>query len=82
MLRKVRIFLALVFFVGITLLFLDVTGVLHLYLGWMAKVQLLPAILSLNFILVAAVLLSISCMMVLSRSTLASAAWSTGHVSV
>lgn len=57
MLRKVRIFLALVFFVGITLLFLDVTGVLHLYLGWMAKVQLLPAILSLNFIVVAAVLL-------------------------
>lgn len=48
MLRKVRIALASVFFVGITLLFLDFTGVLHLYLGWMAKLQLLPAVLSLN----------------------------------
>jgi len=48
MLRKVRIVLASVFFLGITLLFLDFTGVMHLYLGWMAKVQLLPAVLSLN----------------------------------
>ena len=48
MLRKVRILLASVFFVGITLLLLDFTGALHLYLGWMAKVQLLPAVLSLN----------------------------------
>ena len=48
MLRKIRIVLAAVFFVGITLLFLDFTGTLHLYLGWMAKVQLLPAILALN----------------------------------
>ena len=48
MLRKVRIGLALLFFTAITLLFLDFTGVLHLYLGWLAKVQLLPAVLSLN----------------------------------
>ena len=48
MLRKVRIGLACLFFVAITLLFLDFTGVLHLYLGWLAKVQLLPAVLSLN----------------------------------
>ena len=48
MLRKVRIGLALLFFAAITLLFLDFTGVLHLYLGWLAKVQLLPAVLSLN----------------------------------
>ena len=48
MLRKIRIALATIFFTGITLLFLDFTGVVHLYLGWMAKLQLLPAILSLN----------------------------------
>lgn len=48
MLRKVRILLASLFFVAITLLFLDFTGVLHLYLGWLAKVQMLPAVLSLN----------------------------------
>ena len=48
MLRKIRIALAAVFFIGITLLFLDFTGTIHLYLGWMAKLQLLPAILSLN----------------------------------
>lgn len=48
MLRKLRIILALLFFVGITLLFLDFTGIIGLYLGWMAKVQLLPAVLALN----------------------------------
>lgn len=44
--------LALLFFLGIILLFLDSTGILHKYLGWMAKIQLLPALLSLNFIIV------------------------------
>ena len=48
MLRKIRIALAMVFWVGITLLLLDITGVLHLWLGWMAKIQFLPAVLALN----------------------------------
>lgn len=48
MLRKIRIPLAIVFFTGVTLLFLDFTGTLHAWLGWMAKVQLLPAVLALN----------------------------------
>lgn len=48
MLRKIRRILALIFFIGLTLLFLDFTGVLHLYLGWMAKIQFLPAFLALN----------------------------------
>lgn len=52
MLRKIRIALAALFFIGITMLFLDITGIFHLYLGWMAKVQLLPAILSLNIAVV------------------------------
>lgn len=47
-LRKIRVTLALLFGVGITLLFLDFTGALHNWLGWMAKIQLLPALLSLN----------------------------------
>ncbi len=57
MLRKTRIILASIFFVGVTLLFLDFTGTLHAWLGWMAKVQLLPAILATNFIIVAILLL-------------------------
>ena len=57
MLRKVRIALAAVFFTGITLLFLDFTGVLHLYLGWMAKIQFIPAVLALNVGIVAALVL-------------------------
>ena len=39
MLRKIRITLAAIFFIGITLLFMDFTGSLHVYLGWMTKVQ-------------------------------------------
>ena len=48
MLRKIRIALASVFFIGITLLFLDFTGTLHAWLGWMARVQFLPAVMALN----------------------------------
>lgn len=48
MLRKIRIAFAILFFVLITLLFLDFTGTLHAWFGWMAKVQFLPALLALN----------------------------------
>lgn len=48
MLRKVRIAAAAVCFALITLLFLDFTGTLHAWFGWLAKVQLLPAVLALN----------------------------------
>ena len=48
MLRKIRIILAALFFIGITLLFLDFTGTVHSWLGWMAKVQLFPAVMALN----------------------------------
>jgi len=53
MLRTLRIVLATLFFLGTTLLFLDFTGVIHLYLGWMAKIQFIPAVLALNFGVVA-----------------------------
>ena len=46
MLRKIRVALALICFVAATLLFLDFTGVLHHWLGWIAKIQLLPAVLA------------------------------------
>lgn len=55
--RKLRIALALFFFVGITLLFLDFTGTVHAWLGWMAKVQFLPAVLALHVVIVVALLL-------------------------
>lgn len=48
MLKKLRVCLAIAFWTGITLLFIDFSGVLHLWLGWMAKVQFLPAALALN----------------------------------
>ena len=53
-LNKTRKILAAVFFILITLLFLDFTGTLHHWLGWMAKVQFLPAVLALNAVVIAA----------------------------
>ena len=48
MLRRIRLIVALVFFILITLLFLDFTGTLHAWFGWLAKIQFLPAVLALN----------------------------------
>ena len=48
MLRKIRIIAAALCFTLITLLFLDFTGTIHAWFGWLAKVQFLPAILALN----------------------------------
>lgn len=60
MLKRIRIITASVFFLLITLLFLDFTGTIHLWFGWMAKVQLVPAILALNLgVIVALALLTL-----------------------
>lgn len=48
MLRKLRLTLGMLCLVFVTLLFVDFTGVLHAWLGWMAKIQFLPALLALN----------------------------------
>lgn len=56
MLRKIRITLAAVMFIGITLLFLDFTGTAHCWLGWMAKIQFLEAVLALNVVVIVALL--------------------------
>lgn len=54
MFRKIRIAASAAFFVLITLLLLDFSGSLHMWLGWMARVQFLPALLALNVGVVAA----------------------------
>ena len=52
MLRKIRITLGCIIFIGLTLLFLDFTGTLHHWLGSLAKIQALEAVLALNFIVI------------------------------
>lgn len=56
-LKRLRITLAVLFFAGITLLLLDFTGALHLWLGWMAKIQFLPAVMALNVAVIAVLIL-------------------------
>ena len=56
-LRTIRVTLAAAFFTLTTLLFLDFTGTLHTWLGWLAKIQFLPALLALNVGVVAALVL-------------------------
>ena len=57
MLKKIRVVLACLFFVGIVLLFSGCCDVAQHWLGWMAKIQFLPAVLALNVVVVVALLL-------------------------
>ena len=54
LLRKIRIPLAILAFAAITWLFIDFTGTAPHYVGWLAKLQFLPAVLALNLVVVAA----------------------------
>ena len=54
MLRKIRITLAAVMFIGITWLFLDFTGTAYHWLSWAPKLQFLEAVLALNVVVIAA----------------------------
>ena len=54
---KIRKILGGLCFTLITLLFLDFTGSIHAWFGWMAKIQFMPALLSLNFIIIIALIL-------------------------
>ena len=56
MLKRIRVILATLCFVAITLLFLDFSGTLHHWLGWLAKIQFLPAVLALNLAVIIALL--------------------------
>ena len=51
MLKKIRIILATIMFIGVTLLFV---GIGHEWWGWMAKIQFLPSLLAMNVVAVAA----------------------------
>ena len=53
MLRKIRITSAVIFFLCITFLFLDFTGTIHSWFGWMAKIQLFPALMAMNIAIIA-----------------------------
>ena len=57
MLHHIRVLLALLFFVCITMLFLDFTGTMTDAVGWMAKLQFLPAVLALSIIPILVVLI-------------------------
>ncbi len=52
MLRKIRVVVAAITLLLVTLLFLDFTGSLHGWLGWLAKIQLVPAILAVNVVVI------------------------------
>ena len=54
MLRRIRIVLAAVMFIGITLLFLDFTGTMRTWVSWMPKLQFLEAVLALNIVVIVA----------------------------
>ena len=54
MLRRIRIILATLFFLSVTALFIDSTGMAKEWLGWTAKIQFLPALLALNVVTVLA----------------------------
>ena len=57
MLRKLRTVLSVIFFVSITAMFLDFSGVLHYYLSWIAGIQFLPAVMASNLLIVGSILL-------------------------
>ncbi|MFI3248103.1 MAG: 4Fe-4S dicluster domain-containing protein [Rikenellaceae bacterium] len=47
-LRGLRVTLAVLFLVMALLLFVDFTGTIHTYMGWLAKIQFIPALLGLH----------------------------------
>lgn len=47
-LKIIRQSVAVISIILVTLLFLDFTGTIHTWFGWMAKIQFLPAVLTLN----------------------------------
>ncbi len=56
-LGKIRKLLGALFFLLITLLFLDFTGTAHAYLAWLAEIQLIPAVLAINVVVIASLVL-------------------------
>lgn len=60
MLRRIRQIIAAISIAMVTLLFLDFTGTVHAWFGWMAKIQFLPALLALNVgVIIALIILTL-----------------------
>ena len=57
MLKKIRVTIACLFFTLLTFLFLDFTGVAHKWFGWLAKIQLIPAVLAVNVVIIVVLVL-------------------------
>ena len=57
MLKITRRILALIFWLGITFLFLDISGVGKEWFGWMAKMQFLPNVMQLDIVMIVVLLL-------------------------
>lgn len=57
-LRIIRITLALLTFTAITLLFVDFTGTVATWAGWLPRWQFVPALLSLNIVALAVILIA------------------------
>ena len=57
MLRKIRICLQVVMMTLVTLLLLGIGFRVHLWAGWVAKIQFLPAFLAFNAVVVAAIII-------------------------
>lgn len=55
--KKIRIITSVLFILLITLLFLDFTGTLHHWIGWLAKIQVIPAILAVNAVVIVGLVL-------------------------
>ncbi len=56
MLKKIRILCAALIFIGVCLLFLDASGFLPVHLAFLAKIQIVPAILTGSIVIVLALL--------------------------
>lgn len=52
MLRKLRIIFATFFYLCILFLFLDFTGIVQTYIGWIAKMQFIPAFIAVNAVII------------------------------
>ena len=56
-LRKIRIALATLFMLGLTYFSLDFSGTAYHYVSWMPKLQLVPAVLAVNVVVIAVLVL-------------------------
>lgn len=56
MLKKFRYLIAIISLLAVTMLFTDFTGTASGYFGWLAKIQFVPALISLNLIALAVIM--------------------------